>query len=120
VKVEGFPADTSGRVLSDALQAAYRDGEPNLLGLLRRVPGDSLSIDFQALAYNAKRLQDHQDDARALVKQGIATAPAPKSLAESGSEGWTRAEIRFPVSHRSEPLDITVLTHRERPTESLW
>ena len=110
VKVEGLPADTSGRVLSDALQAAYRDGEPNVLGLLRRVPGKSLSIDFQALAFSAKRLQTNQDDARALVKQGIATAPAPTSLAESGSDGWTRAQIRFPVSHRPEPLDITVLT----------
>ena len=110
VKVEGLPADTSGRVLSDALQAAYRDGEPNVLGLLRRVPGKSLSIDFQALAFSAKRLQTNQDDARALVKQAIATAPAPTSLAESGSDGWTRAQIRFPVSHRPEPLDITVLT----------
>ena len=110
VKVEGLPADTSGRVLSDALQAAYRDGEPNVLGLLRRVPGESLSIDFQALAFAAKRLQTNQDDARALVKQGIATAPASTSLAESGSDGWTRAQIRFPVSHRPEPLDITVLT----------
>ena len=110
VKVEGLPADTSGRVLSDALAAAYREGEPNLLGLLRRVPGDSLSIDFQALARYAKRLKDNQDDARALVKQGTAAAPAPTSLAESGSEGWTRAEIRFAVGHRSEPLDITVLT----------
>ena len=110
VKVEGLPADTSGRVLSDALQAAYRDGEPNVLGLLRRVPGKSLSIDFQALAFSAKRLQTNQDDARALVKQGIETAPAPTSLAESGSDGWTRAQIRFPVSHRPEPLDITVLT----------
>ena len=110
VKVKGLPADTSGRVLSDALQAAYRDGEPNLLGLLRRVPGESLTIDFQALAYYAKRLQANQDDARALVKEGTATAAAPKSLAESGSEGWTRSEIRFAVSHRPEPLDITVLT----------
>jgi len=110
VKVEGLPADTSGQMLSDALQAAYRDGEPNLLGLLRRVPGESLSIDFQALSYNAKRLRANQDDARALVEQGTAMAPAPKSLAESGAEGWTRAEIRFPVAHRSEVLDITVLT----------
>ena len=112
VKVEGLPTDTSGRVLSDALQAAYRDGEPNLLGLLRRVPGESLSIDFQALAFNAKRLQANQDEARALVKQGIASSPAPTSLAESGSDGWTRAERRFVVSHRSEPLDIIVLTPR--------
>lgn len=110
VKVEGLPADTSGQMLSDALQAAYRDGEPNVLGLLRRVPGESLSIDFQALAFNAKRLRDNQDDARALVQKGTAMTPAPKSLAESGAEGWTRAEIRFPVAHRSEALDITVLT----------
>ncbi len=110
VKVEGWPADTSGRVLSDALQAAYRDGEPNVLGLLRRVPGESLSIDFQALTYSAKRLQSHQDDALALVKQATAMAPAPTSLAESGSQGWTRAELLFAVGHRSEPLDITVLT----------
>ena len=110
VKVEGLPADTSGKLLSDALQAAYRDGEPNVLGLLRRLPGETLSIDFQSLAYYAKRLRAHQDDARSLVKQGTATAPAPQSLAESGAEGWTRAEIRFAVAHRSEPLDITVLT----------
>ena len=110
VKVEGLPVDTSGRMLSDAFQAAYRDGEPNLLGLLRRVPGESLSIDFQALAYYAKRLRANQDDALVLVQQGTVMAPAPKSLAESGAEGWTRAEIRFPAAHRSQHLDITVLT----------
>ena len=110
VMVEGLPADTSGRMLSEALQAAYRDGEPNLLGLFRSIPGKSLSIDFQALAYYAKRLRANQDDALALVQQGTAMASAPLFLAESGAEGWTRAEIRFPAAHRSEPLDITVLT----------
>jgi predicted dienelactone hydrolase len=110
VKVEGLPPDTSGQMLSDSLQAAYRAGEPHLLGMLRRVPGESLSIDFQALAFYAKRLRANQDDARALVQQGTAMAPAPTSLAESGSEGWSRAEIRFAVAHRSEPLEITMLT----------
>lgn len=119
VKVEGLPADTSGRVLSDALQAAYRDGEPNLLGLLRHVPGESLSIDLQALAYYAKRLRDNQDDARALVKQVTATAPAPQSLAESGAEGWVREELRLAVGHRSEPLEITALTPKQRANGKL-
>ena len=77
VKVEGLPADTSGRMLSDALQAAYRDGEPNLLGLLRHVPGESLSIDFQALAFYAKRLRANQDDARTLVRQFLGQVDKP-------------------------------------------
>ncbi len=119
VKVEGLPADTSGRVLSDALQAAYRDGEPNVLGLLRRVPGESLSIDFQALTYYAKRLQLQHNDALALVRQGTATAPASRSLAESGSKGWTRADLRFAVGHRPEPLDIILFTPQRRSNGKL-
>ena len=119
VKIDGLPPDTSGRNLADALEAAYRDGEPNLLGLFRRLPGESLSIDLQALAYNAKRLRAHQDDARLLVEEGIAMTPASDSLAESGASGWTRSQGRFSVSHRAQPLEITVLQPKRSSNQKL-
>jgi predicted dienelactone hydrolase len=119
VKIDGLPPDTSGRNLADALEAAYRDGEPNLLGLFRRLPGESLSIDLQALAYNAKRLRAQQDDARLLVEEGIAMTPASDSLAESGASGWTRSQGQFSVPHRAQPLEITVLQPKRSSNQKL-
>ncbi len=119
VKVDGLPPDTSGHSLADALDATYRDGEPNLLGLFRRLPGESLSIDFQALAYNAKRLRAQQVDARLLVKAGTAMTPASDSVAESGGSGWTRSQMRFSVPHRTQPLDVTILKPKRSSNQRL-
>ena len=119
MKVEGLPPDTSGRSLADALQAAYREGEPTILGLLRRLPGESLSIDLQALAFYAKRLQFNQDDARRLVRQGTRVTPASMDVAESGASGWDRSELSVPVAHRSVPIEITVFQPQRLPNGKL-
>jgi len=112
VDVEGLPPDTTGRMLADAMAKAYREGEPHLLGLLRQVPGKTLTLNLQALAFYAQRLQANLDDARALFKQGTPSALPPATLMASAGSGWSRTVVVVPVKHRSQPLMLTVF----RPT----
>ena len=110
VEVKGLPPDTSGSMVSEALAAAYRDDEPHLLGFLRHVPGDEITINLQVLAFYAKRLRDNQDDARALVQKGIAAKPVSSTIVEAAASGWTRRQRSVAVSHRPQPLEVTVIS----------
>lgn len=110
VKVEGVHTEISGRNLSEALNASYRDGQPHLLGMLRRLPGTTASIDLQALLFYAKRQARQQQDAVQLVKQ--LPAALPFSSASQSMElglGWRRVVQSLPASHRSQPLQVVVL-----------
>ena len=107
VEVKGLPADTSGRMISEALAAAYRDDQPHLLGFLRQVPGDELSINLQALAFYAKRLRANQDDARSLVQKGTAAKPVSSTIVSAAASGWTRRQRSVAVNHRPQPLQVT-------------
>ncbi|WP_114990613.1 alpha/beta fold hydrolase [Synechococcus sp. UW179A] len=110
VEVKGLPVDTSGRMVSEALAAAYRDDEPHLLGFLRHVPGDELSINLQELAFYAKRLRGNQDDARALVQKGTAAKPVASTIVAAAASGWTRRQSSVAVNHRPQPLQVTVIS----------
>ena len=110
VEVKGLPADTSGRMVSEALAAAYRDDEPHLLGFLRHVPGDELSINLQELAFYAKRLRSNQDDARALVQKGTAATPVSTTIVAAAASGWSRRQRSVAVNHRPQPLQVTVIS----------
>ena len=110
VEVKGLPADTSGRMVSEALAAAYRDDEPHLLGFLRHVPGDELSINLQELAFYAKRLRSNQDDARALVQKGTAATPVSTTIVAAAASGWSRQQRSVVVNHRPQPLQVTVIS----------
>jgi predicted dienelactone hydrolase len=109
VEVEGLPTDTSGRMVSDALAATYRDGQPTVLGLLQNMPGESITLNLQALAFYAQRLQNNWDDARQLVQQGTPAVPAPSSLLASAATGWTREQLSLSVVHRPQPISLTVV-----------
>ena len=108
VEVKGLPPDTSGRMLSEALAAAYRDDEPHLLGFLRHVPGDEVSINLQVLAFYAKRLRNNQEDARALVQKGTPAQPVSSTIVEAAASGWTRRQRSIAVKHRPQPLEVTL------------
>jgi len=110
VEVKGLPPDTSGRMLSEALAAAYRDDEPHLLGFLRHVPGDEVSINLQVLAFYAKRLRNNQEDARALVQKGTPAQPVSSTIVEAAASGWTRRQRSIAVKHRPQPLEVTVIS----------
>lgn len=110
VEVKGLSADTSGRMLSEALAAAYRDDEPHLLGFLRHVPGAELSMNLQVLADYARRLRDNQDDARALVQKGTAAKPVSSKITDVAASGWKRTIRSIAVQHRPQPLQVTVIS----------
>ena len=56
VQLEGVEADTSGRMLTDALIRAERNGQATVLGLLREMPGETATIDISRVAFIASRL----------------------------------------------------------------
>ena len=114
IQVKGLPVDTSGRTLAQALSAAYRNDEPTLLGFLREVPGEEISLNLQVLAEYAKRLRSNQDDARVLVQQVAAARPVSPAVTAAAASGWTRSQQSVPVQHRPQPLQVTVIAPTER------
>ncbi len=110
VEVKGLPADTSGQMLSEALAAAYRDDEPHLLGFLRHLPGDELSMNLRVLASYAQRLRANQDDARSLVQRGTAAKPVSPSIVDAPASGWMRRQRSIAVQHRPQPLQVTLIS----------
>ena len=59
VDLQGVEVDTSGRVLTDALNRADRKGQPNILGFLRELPGEQASLDLSRVADAANRLKSN-------------------------------------------------------------
>ena len=80
VDLEGVDPDTSGRMLTDALVRAERNGQPNVLGFLRELPGDQTSIDLSRVAVAANRLKANQEQGVALATAG----PAKRSRHRCG------------------------------------
>lgn len=76
VDFEGVEADTSGRMLTDALVRAERNGQPNVLGFLRELLGEQVSINLSKVAVAANRLTANQEQGVALAKAGSAATVA--------------------------------------------
>jgi len=115
VQVDGFPAPLSGDDLQTALRLAYSEGQPHLLGVLRRLPGTTASIDLQALLFYAKRLSRHQSQAQELI-QAVQPqpSPAPGVLAAVQAErGWLRSQASLAVAHRPQPLALVILQPKQ-------
>ena len=108
VDLEGVEADTSGRMLTDALVRAERKGQPNVLGFLRELPGKQASIDLSKVAVAANRLKANQEQGAALVKAWPAATVTP-SLRTALKPSWTRQVVRVAVPHRPQPLKLLTL-----------
>ena len=108
VQLKGMEADSSGRMLSDALSRAERNGQPNILGLLREIPGDEASIDLSVLGFIAGRLKANQEPAVALAKSQPAASVSP-ALHQRPMGRWQRQRLRLEVAHRPLPLELLVL-----------
>lgn len=111
VELQGVEADSTGRMLTDALIRAERRGQPNVLGLLREMPGESVSVDLSLVARFANRLKSNMQEGIALVRNGAAAEPTP-SLQASLKPVWNRSELKVAVSHRPDPLQVLVLEPR--------
>ena len=76
VDLKGVEQNPNSRILSDALIRAERNGQSNILGLLREIPGTEASIDLSKLATVALRLKSNQEDGVTLAKAGTAALPS--------------------------------------------
>ena len=115
VQVDGLPSPLSGNDLKTALRLAYSEGQPHLLGVLRRLPGTTASIDLQALLFYANRLSRNQSQAQELI-QAVQPqpAPAPGVLAAVQAErGWLRSQASLAVAHRPQPLALVILQPKQ-------
>ena len=114
VDVAGVEGPLVGQDLTAALQAAYREGQPHLLGVLRRLPGTTASIDLQALFFYANRLARHQRDAQSLIAAGqpAAATEAQRVGDRSPQSGWRQHQTVLSVPHRSRPLELVIVQPR--------
>jgi len=111
VEVEGLSAPLTGADLRIALKAASKDGQPHLLGVLRRLPGTTASMDLQALVFYANRLARHQRGAQALIDGGQAERAMSQTArgTQDQQPGWRRRQASLPVPHRPRPLELVIV-----------
>ena len=111
VEVEGLSAPLTGADLRIALKAASKDGQPHLLGVLRRLPGTTASIDLQALVFYANRLARHQRGVQTLIDGGQAERAMSQTArgTQDQQPGWRRRQASLPVPHRPRPLELVIV-----------
>lgn len=108
VDLQGVEVDTSGRVLTDALNRADQRGQPNILGFLRELPGEQASLDLSRVADAANRLKSNLEQGEALLESTPAATVNPE-LRSPLDRNWTRQVVQLPLPHRSEPLELITL-----------
>ena len=118
VKLEGVDLPPDGRTLTDALIRAERNGQANVLGFLREMPGQEASVDLSQLATMANRLMTNMQEGVALAKAGPA-APTSRAAQSKPRQGWIRSELTLPVPHRTEALRVLSLVPKSTPNGRL-
>ena len=94
VDLKGVKPDTSGRMLTDAMTRAETNGQPNILGFLRELPGEEASIDLSRVFDAANRLRTNLEEGIALVATGPPASLDP-GLKKPLSGGWTREVLQL-------------------------
>ena len=108
VDLQGIEVDTSGEMLTEALSRALRNGQPNILGFLRELPGDEASLDLSRVSYAANRLKGNLEEGVAFVKSGPSATVDP-ALRKPLSGRWKREMLQLSVPHRPESLRLISL-----------
>ena len=108
VDLQGVEVDTSGEMLTEALSRALRNGQPNILGFLRELPGDEASLDLSRVSYAANRLKGNLEEGVAFVKSGPSATVDP-ALRKPLSGRWKREMLQLSVPHRPESLRLISL-----------
>ena len=125
VDLKGVKPDTSGRMLTDAMTRAETNGQPNILGFLRELPGEEASIDLSRVFDAANRLRTNLEEGIALVAAGPPASVDP-GLKKPLSGGWTREVLQLSVLHRTEKMRLISLVPAESNgllvviTHGLW
>ena len=118
VDLEGVEPDVSGRMLTDALMRAERNGQPNILGFLRELPGEQASIDLARVADVAARLKTNLQDGVALARSADA-ASVTAGLRAPLRSSWSREVVQVSVPHRPQPLRVLTLQPQASPNGRL-
>ena len=105
-RIEGQPKDLSGEELRLALERASANGQPTLLSLLQAIPGQTASLDLTQVARVVQRMVTQRRQAEQLV---TSLPPAAPARTPSRSGPVERRSLALAVSHRPQPLDLTVL-----------
>ena len=108
VDLQGVEIDTTGRMLTQALNRAERQGSPHILGFLQELPGEEASLDLSRVVDVANRLKANLEQGVALVDAGPSATVDP-SLRATLSGRWSRDVLQFSVPHRTESLKLIVL-----------
>jgi len=111
VTLEGQSSPLRGDDLGRAIRAAYREGQPHLLGVLRRLPGRSATFNLQTFVAFADRLRRQQGSADRLLAEGQpeTALEARRARAAAGPSPWRLRRTVLPVDHRGHPLELVVV-----------
>ncbi|MEB3200592.1 MAG: alpha/beta hydrolase [Synechococcaceae cyanobacterium] len=98
-----------GQLIEQALnKAAAAPGGLTLVDALEALPGQTVTVNLQALVAAIDRLMQQQSQGLTLVKQGPAATGSP-SLAAAGPNPTVRTEQSLTVAHRAVPLPVVVI-----------
>ena len=124
-RVEGRPADLSGRTLNQALLDASSQAEPTLLSLLKAIPGQRLTLELGRARQLFSRMLRQRQQAESLLAStpavsqpigppvstpGSPTVSPPLAPASPvGERAVNRHIVTLKVPHRDDPLEVTLL-----------
>ncbi len=98
-------------MLSEALIRAEPLWQPNIIGFLRELLGEQMSIDLSRLAEVANRL-------KANLEEGVALARSVEAASETAAlrmplrSGWSREVDQVPMPHRPNPCGFSCFSLR--------
>ena len=109
VEVQDLPPDRDGTRLASALDQIPAGQPITLLALLQAMPGQTASIDLERALYGIQRLQRQQRAGLQVVDE-LPPVSSDPSLSGPGSLKTLSSSVSIPVRHRTEPLQLQLIT----------
>lgn len=105
--VEGRGPDLTGETLRAVLKQASSNGDPTVLSLIQAIPGRRVTVNLGQATRLLNRMISQRQQAQRLI---ASTAPLPVAAPLPRPEPQpTIRTVSLPVSHRPEPLQMTVI-----------
>jgi len=107
--IDGLPANLNDQKISLALETAAAKGPLTMLTVLQSLPGQTASVDLSRALLAVQRLANQQKPADTLLA-AVPPASVDPALSKPGPLTVQRRETQIPVSYRSEPLKLVVIS----------
>ena len=107
--IDGLPANLNDQKISLALETAAAKGPLAMLTVLQSLPGQTASVDLSRALLAVQRLANQQKPADTLLA-AVPPASVDPALSKPGPLTVQRRETQIPVSYRSEPLKLVVIS----------